>query len=157
MEDGAISGAGSGPSHTRTVPSSRQYALAGAGVLLVGIGAVGVVVPGLPTTIFLLGASWCFARSIPWLEQRMLRNRFFAPYMRILDGDEPMTNRARVTTIITIWLAVSLSCWLLHRSGRLSTWLFAVLIVAALIGSVVVWHFRRSVAAAKQQEPADPS
>ncbi len=114
-------------------------------MLLVLVGALGVVLPGLPTTIFLLGASWCFARSIPWLETRLMRNRFFAPYLRILDGEEPMTNRARAITIATIWLAVSLSLWMLHAGGRLRRWGAITLCLAALVGSVVVWRFRRGV------------
>ena len=37
--------------------------LIGAGVFFVVLGAIGTVVPGLPTTIFLIIAAWCFARS----------------------------------------------------------------------------------------------
>jgi hypothetical protein len=55
--------------------------LAAAGLLCVGLGALGAVLPGLPTTIFLILASYCFTRSCPWLEERLLRTRLFAPYM----------------------------------------------------------------------------
>ena len=123
--------------------STKRWILAGVGVLLVGIGALGVVLPGLPTTIFLLGASWCFARSCPWLEERLMRNRFFAPYLRILDGDEPMTPGMRAATIAMIWTAVTISFFVLDASDLLGTASGATLAGAALIGTVVVWRFRR--------------
>lgn len=122
------------------------------GVLLVGVAALGVVLPGLPTTIFLLGASWCFARSCPWLEERLMRNRFFAPYLRILDGEEPLSPRARGITIAMIWTAVTVSLFMLDSQGLLGTASGASLVGAALIGSLVVWRFRRTV-----EQPAESS
>ena len=123
--------------------STRRWILAGVGVLLVGIGALGVILPGLPTTVFLLGASWCFTRSCPWLEERLMRNRFFAPYLRILDGTEPMTTRARLVTIAMIWCAVTISLLVLDAQGILRLWGAITLVVAALVGTAVVWRFRR--------------
>ena len=123
---------------------TKRWIYASLGVLLVGVGALGVVLPGLPATIFLLGATWCFARSWPWLDEKLLRNRFFAPYLRIVEGDEPMTTRMRAATIAIIWLAVLSSLLILHLREQLSNWGVALLVSAALIGSIVVWRFRRT-------------
>ena len=43
-----------------------------AGLVCVAIGGIGVVVPGLPTTVFFVAATWCFARSSPRLEAWVL-------------------------------------------------------------------------------------
>ena len=43
-----------------------------AGLLSVGIGGIGVVVPGLPTTVFFIVAAACFSRSSPRFEQWVL-------------------------------------------------------------------------------------
>jgi len=124
---------------------TKRWILAALGILLVGAAALGVILPGLPATIFLLGASWCFARSCPWLEERLMRHRFFAPYMRVLDGDEPMSTRARVITIAMIWCAVTISMATLRYQQLLASWGVVSLVGAALVGSIVVWRFRRSV------------
>jgi uncharacterized membrane protein YbaN (DUF454 family) len=124
----------------------RRWLLASLGVVLVGIGALGAVTPGLPTTVFLLGASWCFIRSFPALEKRLLRNRFFAPYMRYVDGDAPMPTRARVITIAIIWAMVSLSAAMLHTRGALGPGLSVALVLGAVAGSIAVWRFRREAA-----------
>src|SRR5690606_22564161 len=49
-----------------------RWAWQGAGLSLVGLGTLGAVVPGLPTTVFFIGAAACFARSSPRLERWVL-------------------------------------------------------------------------------------
>src|SRR5690349_10596362 len=71
--------------HAVSRRSPRRVVYASAGVVFVGIGAVGVFVPGLPTVIWLMGASYLFARSSPHLEAKLIRNRFFGPYLIYLD------------------------------------------------------------------------
>ncbi|MHC5005199.1 MAG: YbaN family protein [Planctomycetota bacterium] len=120
----------------------RRWILAGAGVALVGIGAVGVFVPGLPTTIFLIIASICFTKSCPWLEQRLIRTRLFAPYLRYVDG-EPIPMRGRITALIAMWLCVSLSLAILYASERLQPWLAALIVGSAGVGTVMILRWRR--------------
>jgi len=125
------------------VRSPRRIVLAAVGVLAVALGAVGVFVPGLPTTIFLIVASYCFARSCPWLEERLLRTRLFAPYMKFIDEGRPMSSRARIVSITAMWTSVLLSLAWLRGSGRLSTALAATIIGMAGIGTVLALRFRR--------------
>jgi hypothetical protein len=124
--------------------SLRRWLLAGAGVLAVGLGGIGVFVPGLPTTIFLIIASYCFARSCPWLEERLLRVPLFAPYMRFIDENRPMSARARVVSITAMWASVLLSLAWLRASGGLSTALAVTVAGVAAIGTVAVLRFRRA-------------
>jgi uncharacterized membrane protein YbaN (DUF454 family) len=128
----------------RRVPREpRRLLLAGAGVVAVGLGAVGVVVPGLPTTIFLIIASYCFTRSCPWLEDRLLRTPFFAPYMRYIDGRSPMPRRARLVAMVAMWSAVAVSLGWLHVAGRLGTGIAALLLGAAVIGTGAIAAYGR--------------
>ncbi len=77
----------------------HRWLLVAGGVTLVGIGAVGVFLPGLPTTIFLLGASWCFTRSCPWLEERLIRIPLFRPFLVYLDQGAQMPRKVVVWTL----------------------------------------------------------
>ncbi|CAE7863446.1 ybaN [Symbiodinium necroappetens] len=94
-------------------PNVRRWTLVGLGVSCVALGAIGAVVPGLPTTVFLIAASWCFTRSCPWLEDRLVRNRFFRPYLRFLDSGEPMPRRVMWTSLSLMWIAIAVSTVLL--------------------------------------------
>jgi len=129
---------------TSGVSSLRRWLLAGAGVLAVALGGIGVFVPGLPTTIFLILASYCFARSCPWLEERLLRVPLFAPYMRFIDEGRPMSARARAISITATWTSVLLSLAWLRASGRLSAALAVTIVGIAAIGTLAVLRFRRA-------------
>lgn len=120
----------------------RRLALASIGVASVGVGALGVFVPGLPTTVFLIIGSWCFARSCPWLEKRLIRNRFFSPFLRALDPGAVMPLRARVIAICSMWLAILVSLAMLWRSESFA-WSGGAIAGAGLLGTICIVRFRR--------------
>ncbi len=137
--------------------SVRRWVYVVLGMLSVGLAAVGVFVPGLPTTVFLILGSYFFTRSCPWLEDRLIRNRLFGPYLRYLDGDAEMPTRARVLTILVMWLAVTGSSVLMASKGALAPWFLITVAASALVGSVVVWRFRRTGSSAgKQRSLSNP-
>ena len=63
------------------VAGMKRYIYIVLGLLAVGLGALGVVVPGVPTTPFLLLASWLFYRSSPRLQQWLLAS-WLGKYIR---------------------------------------------------------------------------
>jgi uncharacterized membrane protein YbaN (DUF454 family) len=113
------------------------------GVVCVGLAFAGVVLPGLPTTIFLIAASYLFARSCPWLEDRLIRVRWFRPYLPYLDGSQPMPRRARWIALAAMWSAVSLSLAATAAANRLHPAFAIAVVVAALVGTWVILRFRR--------------
>jgi len=126
--------------------SVRRWFLLLLGLLSVGVGFVGVFVPGLPTTIFLILASYFFTRSCPWLEERLVRAPIFKPYLQYLDGDRVMPLRARLTTIAMIWGASSISLLMVGSQGPIAPWFAVSILVAAAIGSgfvMVMFRGRR--------------
>ena len=123
----------------------RRWAWAGVGFASVGLGWLGVFVPGLPTTVFLLIASYCFARSCPWLEDRLLRVPVFAPYMKALDDGRGLSRQAARRAIVSLWTSLAVSVSVLWIVGRLPTWLGATIVAAGIVGTgTILYYSRRS-------------
>ena len=127
----------------------RRWAFAGIGIASAGLGWLGVFVPGLPTTIFLIIASYCFARSCPWLEDRLLRIPLFAPYMKVLDEGRGMSRKAVVSALVSMWSCVALSCAILFVAGRLKPWVAAIIVLSAVAGTGVILLYGRKPRAAR--------
>lgn len=133
---------------------SRRWLLATLGVVSVGLAVVGAILPGMPATVFLIIASYCFARSCPWLEERLLNHRIFAPYRPYIRSGAPMPRRARVIALALMWASISVSLVGLARTG----WLWPAsgigLLSAAAAGSVAILLARRGPSAVAAAGPA---
>jgi uncharacterized protein len=125
------------------VRDPRRWAFAGIGLASVGMGWIGVFVPGLPTTIFLIIASYCFTRSCPWLEDRLLRIPLFAPYMKVLDEGRGMSRKAAVHALTSMWSCVGVSLAVLALSDRLSGVIAAAVVLAAVAGTGMILLYAR--------------
>lgn len=111
----------------------RRLGWLACGFVCVGIGAIGVVVPGLPTTVFFIAAAASFARSSPRLEAWLLSLPKVGPAVRDYRAGLGMPRRAKVVAISMIVVAVSISAVLL------GSWLVrAVVIGAGAIGVAVI-------------------
>lgn len=125
-----------GPSSSRV--RIHHPVLATVGVVCVILGAIGILVPGMPGTLFLLIASWCFAKSFPSLERRLLRNRFFAPYMRFVDGDAPLPAKDRFWSITLMWASTVFSTWFLWWRQWVPDWFLPLVPLAACVGTIFI-------------------
>lgn len=124
------------------VVSPVRWALAVLGVCSFGLGALGTVVPGLPTTVFLIIGSFCLVRSCPALERKLMESRLFKPYAQYLRPGAVMPMRARVVALVLMWLSIGGATALFVVRGA-SPWLAVVVIAAGVVGSVCIWRFRR--------------
>jgi uncharacterized membrane protein YbaN (DUF454 family) len=121
----------------------QRWLLAGLGIALVGVGAVGVFLPGLPTTIFLLGASWCFARSCPWLEERLIRVPLFRPFVGYLDNGGTMPRAAVVTTLVVMWIAITASVVTINLGAEPRPVLGSFIVALGLVGTFFILRMGR--------------
>ena len=115
-----------------------RWALVAIGTVCVGLGALGIVVPGLPTTVFLIVATWCFTKSCPYLERLLIRNRLFAPFLRYVDRTEPIPARTKAMAIATMWSAVALAVVLFVLRDGVPSWLALPVACAACVGTVAI-------------------
>lgn len=66
----------------RRLTRAERWALDGLGGALVATGAVGIVVPGMPTTIFWIGAVVCFLKTRPHTVRPLLRTPIVGPAIK---------------------------------------------------------------------------
>ncbi len=88
------------------------------GLFAVGVGGVGAVLPGLPTTGPLIFAAWCFSKSSPRLEQWILDLPTFGPLIRSYRAGLGMSQRTKMWAISVLTVAVSLSVWRLSGAAH---------------------------------------
>ncbi|MFN8077263.1 MAG: YbaN family protein [Kineosporiaceae bacterium] len=123
-----------------------------AGLVLVGVGAVGLVVPGLPSTVFFLGAAWCFSRSHRRLERWLLGLPLVGGLIRDYRAGLGMPRAAKVTAVAVMWTAIAVSAFLLR--GR--PWLAASVVALGVAGTGAIgwWVPTRETVLAAREAPA---
>jgi len=89
--------------------TAKRRLLIGAGTLSTGLGIIGVFIPILPTTPFLLLAAACYVRSSERFYQWLTNNRIFGAYVRNYIEGGGMPIRIKMFTILLLWLAIGLS------------------------------------------------
>ncbi len=111
----------------------KRYIFIALGLLCVGLGALGVVTPGLPTTPFLLLASWLFYRSSPRLQAWLLASRL-GNRIRDYERQHGMTPKAKAMAIGCMVVMCTISSVFFIPV----LWARIVVPIAGLIGSLVV-------------------
>ena len=104
-----------------------------AGCIAVIMGTIGVVVPGLPTTPFVLLASWCFYKSSPRLQAWLLQS-FLGKYIRDYKEKGGLTTRKRLYIIALMATMVSISILFFIPNRTIDI----IVGIAGLIGCIVV-------------------
>ena len=76
------------------------------GIICVVLGTIGVFLPVLPTTPFLLLASYCFSRSSQKFNEKLLNNKFIGRYIRDYVENKTMRLRDKITTLVILWAGI---------------------------------------------------
>ena len=117
--------------------SAKKAILVAAGSLCLGLAVLGVFLPLLPTTPFLLLASACYVRSSERLHGWLMGNRLLGGYIRNFKERRGIPLRAKFTTVGLIWLP------LLYSVYRLDLlWLELLLVLMGLVWSVVIFRMK---------------
>jgi uncharacterized membrane protein YbaN (DUF454 family) len=89
--------------------TTKRRLLIGAGTLSTALGIIGIFIPILPTTPFLLLAAACYMRSSEQFYQWLVNNRVFGAYIRNYIEGRGMPIRVKILTILLLWLGIGLS------------------------------------------------
>jgi len=116
---------------------AKKALLVAAGSVCLALAVLGVFLPLLPTTPFLLLASACYVRSSERLHGWLMGNRLLGGYIRNFKERRGVPLRAKVTTVVLLWLP------LLYSVYRLDLfWLEALLVLMGLTWSVLIFRMK---------------
>jgi len=90
-----------------------RYLYLFSGFLLVGIGVLGIFLPVLPTTIFLILASACFMKSSPKANEWLKNNKWLGPYLRNYQEKAGLTIKSKIVLISILWISILFSAFVL--------------------------------------------
>ena len=94
----------------------KKRLLVAAGTISVGLGVIGIFIPILPTTPFLLLAAACYLRGSQRSYNWLINNRIFGPYIRNYQEGKGISLKTKIFTIFLLWLTIGLSAFLVIDS-----------------------------------------
>lgn len=101
------------------------------GCIFVALALLGVVLPLLPTTPFLLVAAGCFAKSSPYLYNKLLNSKLFGQLIKDWQDSRSISKRAKIVSLSSMVLAGAWSCYMLDN-----IWL-KVLVISLMLGPAI--------------------
>ena len=120
----------------RTLPAAVRVLLLAFAAVCVALGVIGIFVPGLPTTVFILIAGWAAARSSPRFAAWLENHATFGPMIRDWRERGAVSRRAKISA--TVVMAIS-SVILFLTSSR--AWVAEAL--TAVMAVVLIWLWFR--------------
>ena len=105
-----------------------------AGLVFVGIAYVGIVMPGLPATPWLLLASYCFARSSPRLQRWLFRSPVFGTILHDWHHHRGMRPRVKAVACTMVTLACTISI----TTAPIPDWVRVAIGCSGVIGILVI-------------------
>jgi len=113
----------------------KKYILLALGTTCLALGILGIFLPLLPTTPFLLLAAACYMRSSGRLYRWLIEHRYLGSYIRNYHEHKAITRRALVAALITLWVAMGyVIIWIAqHVLLRLSLLVIAVAVTVHLL------------------------
>jgi len=104
------------------------------GTISLGLGIIGIVVPGLPTTPFLILSAGLYLRSSEKLYKKLLSSKWIGSYIKKYQTNKGLTKGGKIGAIVTMWSMIAISCLLFITSLPVKTGV----LIAGLIGTFVM-------------------
>lgn len=104
------------------------------GIISLILGIIGIFIPGLPTTPFLLLSASLFIKSSAKLYNWLIRNKFLGTYISDYYNNKGLSKLTKIFSVSLMWIMTSVSAFLIFN-----TLIPKILVVIlALIGTVVM-------------------
>ncbi len=110
----------------------KRIALAITGSISLLLGAIGIILPILPTTPFVLLSAACFSLSNPRMAGKLEKSRIFGSYLRHWRTHEGVPRKTKVRAVLWLWLGLGFSAAMVRTP--------LVIIILGTIGTIVTIH-----------------
>ena len=114
-------------------PLMLRYVLQAIGWLSVALGVIGIFLPVLPTTPFLLLAAACFARSSPRFYHWLVEHPRLGPWIRDYLEGNGIPLKGKVYAIGLMWVSILFSCYLVPMP-----WARGFMLTSALLVTIYI-------------------
>ncbi|MBC9031168.1 YbaN family protein [Sphingomonas sp. JC676] len=119
------------PIHRRSGSRASRALWLALGWILVSLGIIGAFLPLMPTTIFLILAAGCFARSSPRLEARLLEHPRFGSALRAWRAGGAISRKAKYLACAGMMLGYAIFWWTVRPGLALDLTVAGLLVACA--------------------------
>ena len=115
---------------TQRPSSPKRILFIVAGTICLGLGALGIILPLLPTTPFLLLTAACYMRGSDRMYQWLLNNKWFGKYIRNYREGKGIPLRGKISALVLLWTTISFTAIFIISIGVIRITLF---LIAAIV------------------------
>ncbi len=116
-----------------------HYCLISLGWICVVLGVIGIFLPLLPTTPFILLAAWCFAKSSPRFHHWLISHPKLGPIIHTWQSGEGISRGLRNRVLAVMWASMLLSMWIVGK------W-WSIALLSSIGIAVSIYIFRQPIA-----------
>ncbi|HET6681547.1 MAG TPA: YbaN family protein [Gemmatimonadaceae bacterium] len=109
----------------------RRITLMVCGTTALALGLIGIVVPLMPTTCFLLMAAWCYARSSRRMYDRLMTAPVVGEYLRQYRDERTIPPRVRQASLVMMWIMIG------YGVVTVDIWMVRLLLLTIAVGVTV--------------------
>ena len=102
------------------------------GTVFLVLGAIGIILPILPTTPFLLLSAACYLRGSERMHRWLLNNRWFGSYIRNFKEGKGIPIKGKISALIMVWLTISFSALFIIDILAVQIVMFAITIFVSI-------------------------
>ena len=113
------------------------------GCISVVLGVIGIFMPGLPTTPFLLLSSWLFDNSSKRLHDALHHSKWLGPYIRRFQEKKGVGWKTKAVSIICMWTMISISAFAVLENLHVRILLMALGVIGTCCVLFVVPNAKR--------------
>ena len=105
------------------------------GMILVGVSFIGIITPGIPFSIFIVGAAYCFSKSSPRMHDWIYNHKIFGPFLTNWSQYNVFPHKAKILMCLMMGSSLVIMWFTTYN-------LKALLYTAITMILVVIWSWR---------------